>query len=150
MQEREGKWIWVGNDLIDQQGGVVASVISDVIYLGEERLLIESSPGPWHFRARATSGDGEVFTLIQKSLTVSQLVADCAGRKYRLERISAWRKERRIINESGQLCAHVCPRVSGKVEVSDAPEYATMPLKDAVFLTWGCVLVDSPVRRPRI
>ncbi|MCF4006200.1 hypothetical protein L1O03_03270 [Corynebacterium uropygiale] len=150
MHEREGIWTWSGNDLIDQQGGIVASVISDVIYLGEERLLIESSPGPWHFRARATTGEGEVYTLIQNSLSVARLSADCVGRRYTLERTSPWRKERRILDASGAPCAVVTPRVSGKVEVSDAVDYAPLPLIDAVFLSWGCVLVDSPVRRPRV
>lgn len=149
MHERGGIWTWSGNALIDQRGGVVASVISDVIYLGEDRLLVESSPGPWHFRARATTGEGEIYTLAQTSLSIARLSADCVGRRYTLERTSPWRKERRILDASGQPCAVITPRVSGKVEVSDTPEFQPLPLIDAVFLSWGCVLVDSPVHRPR-
>ncbi|MGD7002855.1 hypothetical protein [Corynebacterium halotolerans] len=145
-----GKWVWEGNQLFDQLGTMIAEVRTDVIYVGQERLLVEYSPGPFRFRARATSANGDVFTLSQAGYTVNKLEADCAGRRYVLERISMWRKERRIRTAGGKQAAVVRPMVSGKVEVSDDPADEQLPTVDAVFLTWGCVLVDSPVRRPRL
>lgn len=43
------------------------------------------------------------------------------------------------------------PMTSGRVEfqVGTAGE-DKLPFVDAVFLSWGCVLVDSAVRRPRV
>lgn len=145
-----GKWVWEGNELFDTRGKVVAEVRTDVIYIGADRLLVEYSPGPFRFRVRATNGDGSIFTLTQSGYTVSKLVANCAGRRYVLERSSVWRKERRIFDARGDVAVTVRPLASGKVEVLDGPVQAKLPTMDAVFLTWGCVLVDSPVRRPRL
>ncbi|MGP6172713.1 hypothetical protein [Corynebacterium sp. A21] len=145
-----GRWLWEGNQLLDTHGKLIAEVRTDLIYQGDERLLVESSPGPFRFRARATSANGDVYTLNQDGYTVSRLHADCVGRKYTLERVSMWRKERRILNASGEVAAIVRPLVSGKVAVSEGPAEGSMPTIDAVFLTWVCVLVDSPVRRPRL
>lgn len=149
-ESSRGRWVWEGNQLFDNRGKLIAEVRTDLIYHGEERLLVESSPGPFRFRARATNANGDVYTLHQDGYTVSRLHADCAGRRYTLERVSMWRKERRILTDSGQVAIIVCPLVSGKVEVSAGPAENTMPTIDAVFLTWVCVLVDSPVRRPRL
>lgn len=143
-------WVWEGNELYDSLGKMIAEVRTDVIYVAGERLLVEYSPGPFRFRARATSANGDVFTLWQAGYTVSKLAADCAGRSYRLDRTSAWRKERRILDPQGQLVATVRPLVSGKVEITDHTAAGDLPTVDTVFLTWGCVLVDSAVRRPRL
>ncbi len=143
-----GLWVWRGNELVDAHGDVIAVVRSDVIFLGQDRLLIESVPGPLHFRARATTGDGRIFTLGQNGMTVGVLNANCDGRRYELKRTSPWRKQRVIVNRAG-VAATVRPLISGKVEVQSGPVDNELPLIDAVFLTWGCVLVDSPVRRPR-
>ncbi|AGF73070.1 hypothetical protein [Corynebacterium halotolerans] len=148
-EQGRGRWTWEGNELVDARGDVIAAVRSDVIILGSERLLIESTPGPLQFRARATTGDGAIFTLSQAGMTVGTLTANCDGRDYLLKRTSLWRKERAIIGSDG-VTATVRPLISGKVEVYDGPHTASMPAIDAVFLTWGCVLVDSPVRRPRV
>lgn len=145
-----GKWVWEGNALYDPVGKMIAEVRTDLIYVGGERLLVEYSPGPFRFRARATSANGDVFTLWQVGYTVNKLAADCAGRSYTLERISMWRKERRILTAEGMPAATVRPLVSGKVEISDDTDETPLPTVDAVFLTWACVLVDAAVRRPRL
>lgn len=145
-----GPWFWEGNELLDAHRNLVAAVRSDVIFFGSERLLVESEPGPIQFRARATTGDGRVFTLAQNGFTVGTLYADCAGRLYELSRTSIWRKERTIIDASGGMVARVRPLISGRVELHAGPTYDDLPPIDAVFLSWGCVLVDSPVRRPRV
>lgn len=145
-----GKWIWEGNELYDTLGTAIAEVRTDVIYTGTERLLVEYSLGPFRFRARGTTAGGDVFTLTQVGYTVAKLAGDCAGRRYSLERTSMWRKERKILTAEGQRAATVRPLVSGKVEVSDSRADVPLSTVDAVFLTWGCVLVDSPIRRPRL
>ncbi|RSZ62431.1 hypothetical protein EAH68_09850 [Corynebacterium hylobatis] len=145
-----GPWTWEGNELFDAHRSRLAAVRSDVIIFDSERLLIESEPGPFQFRARATTGDGRVFTLVQSRMTVSTLLADCDGRRYTLQRSSVWRKARHIIDADGDIVARVRPLISGRVEFHPGPAVADLPLVDAVFLSWGCVLVDSPVRRPRI
>lgn len=145
-----GPWVWEGNELFDAQRGRVAAVRSDVIIFDSERLLIESEPGPFQFRARATTSDGRVFTLTQSGMTVSTLLADCDGRRYTLQRSSIWRKARHILDASGAIIARVKPLISGRVEFHPVGRCEDLPLADAVFLSWGCVLVDSPVRRPRV
>ncbi|AKK09321.1 hypothetical protein HCH15_03880 [Corynebacterium testudinoris] len=145
----EGPWEWIGNELIDPAGDTIARVRSDVLYCDSERLLVESVPGPRKFRARATTGDGRVFTLAQSGFTVNVLHALCDGRAYELRRTNIWRKERYIVGEQG-IVAYVSPLISGKVQFRPGPAYASLPTVDAVFLSWGCVLVDSPVRRPRV
>ncbi len=148
-EQPRSRWLWQGNELLDARGDVIAVVRSDVIILGRERLLVESTAGPMQFRARATTGDGRIFTLGQAGMTVNTLIASCDGRDYTLRRRSLWRKERLISHAEG-VTAIVRPLISGRVEVHDGPYSADMPTLDAVFLTWGCVLVDSPVRRPRV
>ncbi|WP_370513874.1 hypothetical protein [Corynebacterium sp. zg331] len=143
-----GRWVWRGNELIDANGHMIASVRSDVLHCGEERLLIESSAGP-RFRARATSTSGEVLTIAQAGFTVHRLRARCAEREYELARSSPWRKQRLILSEGAALVV-VRPLMSGCVEVEEAPDAPrAIASLDAMFLSWACVLVDSPVRRPR-
>ncbi|WP_080793903.1 hypothetical protein [Corynebacterium pacaense] len=142
-------WVWMGNELFDDNGGVIAEVRSDVLYVAHERMLIESTRGSMKFRCRATTAGGEVYTITQESFTVSELHASCGQRSYTLRRVSPWRKER-VIDNTGVEVARVRPMTSGRVEfqvgtVGDEK----LPFIDAVFLSWGCVLVDSAVRRPR-
>ncbi|MDU0479254.1 hypothetical protein QVA66_08385 [Staphylococcus chromogenes] len=141
-------WTWTGNELRDELGTLIAHVRADVIIVGEERLLIESTPGTLGFRARATSKSGQVFIVHQRGLTVHRLVARCGKNSYDLQRENIWRKERVIFGARGPL-VRVKPLISGKVKVV-ADEYVDdLPNLDAVFLSWACVLVDCPVRRPK-
>ncbi|QMV84927.1 hypothetical protein HW450_11410 [Corynebacterium hindlerae] len=149
MSEQYPRWTWTGNELHDSTGLLLATVRSDVIDIEGDRLLIESSPGPLRFRARATSTNGDVYTVYQRGFTVSTLVANCGDTSYALERTSVWRKERVIRGARGVL-AHVRPMISGKVELIGTERAEILPTVHAVFLSWACVLVDSPVRRPRV
>lgn len=143
-------WVWLGNELFDDTGEIIADVRSDVLYAANERLLIESTPGPMKFRCRATTSSGSVYTVTQESFSVAELKGQCDTRSYELRRVSPWRKER-IITNSGVEVARMRPMTSGRVEfhVGTAGE-EKLPFVDAVFLSWGCVLVDSAVRRPKI
>lgn len=146
----EETWVWLGNELFDESGEVIADVRSDVLYVDRERLLIESTPSTMRFRCRATLSGGEVYTMTQSSFSVGELTAVCGRRTYLLKRVSPWRKERAIIN-NGVEVARLRPMTSGKVEfIVGAADNDALPFVDAVFLSWACVLVDSAVRRPRI
>lgn len=145
-----GVWIWRGDQLHDHRGTVIADVRTDVIRVGTERLLIEVSAGPMQFRARATTQDGRVFTMRQRGWTVDSIAANCAGAEYRLNRVRAWRKDRRITLADGRVAARTQARLNGTLEVHDGAAIDDLPRIDAVFLTWGCVLIDLPARNTRI
>lgn len=101
----EETWVWLGNELFDESGEVIADVRSDVLYVDRERLLIESTPGTMRFRCRATLSGGEVYTMTQNSFTVGDLTAVCGRRTYSLKRVSPWRKERLITNNGVEVAA---------------------------------------------
>lgn len=145
MSRPQPTWVWEDNVLRDQQKQVVALVRADVIFVGEHRLLVESTPGPLHFRFRATAENGEMITMRQTGFTVHSLEANCGDRHYTLQRNSPLRKER-TIERGGQVVAKVSPyrTTLGVYDITD------FPLLDAVVLTWGCVLVDVPARNMRI
>lgn len=143
---KPGSWVWCGNELYDAQGVRLAMVRSDVLYHGEERILIEYTPRG-RFRVRATTTAGAVYTVGQRGLSVQHLVGACEDRSYSLDRTSLWRKER-AIRAGEEVVAVTRPRISGKLEVL-SPGEQPLPVLDAVFLSWACVLVDSPVRNPR-
>lgn len=133
-------WVWDDGQLLARNGTLIASISGSVLRVGERELLLERGPGP-RFELRTGSR-----VLRQQALTVSTLRADCAGRSYTLARRNPWRKRRDIIAASG-VVAEIRPRLSGSVEVR---RKESLPLLDAVFLSWGCVLVDSPQRETRI
>lgn len=138
-------WVWEDNVLRDHEGTVVAQVRADVIFIGEHRLLVESTSGPCSFRLRFTAENGEMITMRNVGFTVSSLAAVCADRRYTLDRVSPLRKER-TIRRDGRVVARVAAHRTS-LTVSEMHEF---PLLDAVALTWGCVLVDAPGRNVRI
>lgn len=139
---------WVGDDFCTDDGEVLATVSADVLHIREQRLLVESSLGTtMGFRVRATATDGQVFTMRKEGFTVHRLVADCTGRHYILERTSPWRKERRVFNEQGEVIAYLKALVGGQL-VMKVREDDT-PIEDIVFLSFGCLLVDIPVKNLR-
>lgn len=144
-----GTWEWHGNELFDAQGVRLALVRSDVLYHGDERVLIEYSPRG-RFRVRATTSTGAVYTIVQRGLSVQRLLGACEGRSYELDRTTLWRKER-TISAGQKVVAVTRPRISGKMEIASAPGAGEQPLPvlDAIVLSWACVLVDTPVRNPR-
>lgn len=138
-------WVWDDNVLRDEEGNVVAQVRADVIFVGAHRLLVESMSGPCNFRLRITAENGEMITMRNNGLTVSSLSAVCADRRYSLDRVSPFRKER-TIRRGGQVVARVVAHRTS-LAVFDMQDF---PLLDAVALTWGCLLVDAPGRNIRI
>lgn len=137
-----GRWEWRGTTLVDALGHQIAAVRSDILVVGEERVLLEYS-GPGHrFRMRATTGLGEVTTVRQEGWGNRKLVADCNGRSYTL--LASREPRRREIFSPAGLVAVVRPRGQERVEIVDSPGYTTTaPLMDEVLLSWACVLVDA-------
>lgn len=144
-----GGWVWDHDDLRDSRGEVIATVRTNVLQYGDERLLIEVERSAWKVRVRATTGDGAVYTLGQQGFTVRRLTAVCDGRPYELVRDHALGKQR-TISRNGTPIAVVRPTASGRVEMADLPAMEGVPWLDAVFLSWGCVLVDGGSRRDQI
>ncbi|WP_151640840.1 hypothetical protein [Corynebacterium sp. 11A] len=142
-------WVWDENELLDRDDLLIAHVRSDVIYVDGQRLLVEYTPGTTSFSFRATAADGEMMCVRQSGFTITSLEAECGDRRYKLDRCSVWRKERAITTSDGAIAAFTRPWVSGRVEIENGPAHAEIPLIDAVVLTWACVVVDSPIRRPR-
>ncbi|AIG64500.1 hypothetical protein CATYP_07775 [Corynebacterium atypicum] len=142
----EASWVWHGNELVGPVGRL-AQVRSDVVYVADERALVEYERGR-RFRMRATATSGDVFTVVQRGLTVSRLAACCQGRDYDVDRVSVWRKERRVFSH-GKEVGQILPRISGKVEILGPIVAGEVPLIDAVVISWACVLVDASSRFPR-
>lgn len=137
-------WRWKDNVLTDSGDHVLARVRADVISAGHQNLLIEHNIGAPRFRLRATSSKGNLYTMGQLSFTVNVLNADCDHERYKLQRVNPFRRERVISNEQGSVL-RTRPRSDGSVTVTAADESAEeIPFFDAVFLSYGCVLVDGP------
>lgn len=134
-------WVWDGDELLADDGSVIAHVSDSVLHVDGQRVPLERG----RTRFELTSTDGSM-RLRQQGLTVTTLHADCEGRSYVLARRNPWRKRRDISTAAG-VVAEIRPQLSGKVEVR---RDVALPLLDAVFLTWVCVLVDAPQRETRI
>lgn len=147
--EPGGGWVWDQDDLRDSRGEVIATVRTNVLQFGEERLLIELERAPMRLRMRATAGDGAVYLLGQQGFTVRQLTAVCDGRPYSLVRDHPLGKQRTITHH-GVPIAVVRPALGGKVEITDLPGMDGVPWLDAVFLSWGCAVVDGVGRREQL
>lgn len=149
-QQEHGFWYWDGQELYDRDGALLAYVRADMLVVGQTRLLIEHTAGSMKFRMRATSPSGVFGTLFQTGVTVNKLVGRCGERSYLLNRRNVFRKERDIKFDDGTVAATLRPQHSGIVKIDDGPAYDELPQLDAVFLSWGCVLVDAPSRNLRI
>ncbi|AZA08811.1 hypothetical protein [Corynebacterium pseudopelargi] len=136
---------WVDDQLLDPDGRVIASVTAEVLKIGKDRLLIESSQGTIvGFRARGTSTSGAVYTMGKRGLTVHTLEANCDGRLYTLQRTSPWRRTRKLLDAEGSMLARIQARVSGELDI-ELFDAALHPV-DAAFITYACALVDTPTR----
>lgn len=137
-------WRWEDNVLKDSSDQVLARVRADVISVGNHNLLVEHNIGAPRFRLRATSSKGSLYTIGQLSFTVNVLNAECDHKRYRLQRVNPFRRERLISNERGDVL-RTRPRGDGSVTVTAAGQGAEeIPFFDAVFLSYGCVLIDGP------
>ena len=78
--------IWQGTSLIDGQGSHLASSTdATIVYATHELRIVTDSATD--FRA-VDERTGEEYRLWKVGLTVSRYAADCAGRRYSLNRIS--------------------------------------------------------------
>lgn len=137
-------WRWKDNVLRDSSEQVLAYVRADVISVARQNLLIEHNIGAPRFRLRATSSKGNLYTMGQMSFTVNILTADCDNTRYKLQRVNPFRRERVISNEQGAVL-RTRPRSDGSLTVTAASDGAQeVPFFDAIFLSYGCVLIDGP------
>ena len=80
----------------------------------------------------------------QSSFTVNVLSADCDHERYKLQRVNPFRRERLISSDRGSVL-RTRPRGDGSLTVTSAAEGAEeIPFFDAVFLSYGCMLIDGP------
>ena len=134
------RWVWRDGALADGAGEVIARVSPTGLLLPETGTTIafEHIPGARSFTVR-----GPEFSAEQTSFTVKKLRALCQGREYLLERTNPFRRERRILALSGTTAevARTTPRGRG-LEVA----VGELPLPDAVFTSYCCLLLDGPTR----
>ncbi|AKK11565.1 hypothetical protein [Corynebacterium uterequi] len=143
-------WVWSEGELRDSNGELIAFVKADLLTYGEHRIFLEHTTGRMRFRLRATSNDGTFARIAQPGMTINVLHAKCGDRSYTLERTHLLRKERVIRLSDGRVAASVRPRAGGRVDVLEAAAYGEMPVLDAVFLSWACVMADVPRRTLRL
>ncbi|MBE7364236.1 hypothetical protein INS43_03420 [Corynebacterium aurimucosum] len=134
------RWVWRDGALVDGAGEVIARVRPTGLLLSATGTTIafEHIPGARSFTVR-----GPEFSAEQTSFTVKKLRALCQGREYLLERTNPFRRERRILALSGTTAevARTAPR-GRDLEVA----VGELPLPDAVFTSYCCLLLDGPTR----
>ena len=152
--------IWQGASLIDDQRSIAQST-PDTITVGETVLRV-TSDNPVKFRAFDVATNEE-YLLRKAGFTVSRYAADCAGRRYTLNRSGfdllsgAVTPKREIRNNDGdgELIAVTRGFPSGElgVEVAEptlrAAGFDEIQLVDLAFMTWALTFVDAPARRTR-
>lgn len=134
------RWVWRDEALVDGAGEVIARVSPTGLLLPGTGTTIafDHTPGARRFTVR-----GPDFSAEHASFTVNKLRALCQGREYLLERTNPFRRERRILALSGTATevARTTPRGRG-LEVA----VGELPLTDAVFTSYCCLLLDGPTR----
>jgi len=150
--------IWQGASLIDDQRSVAHST-PDTITVGETVLRV-TSDNPVKFRAFDVATNEE-YLLRKAGFTVSRYAADCAGRRYSLNRAGfdllsgAITPKREIRDGGGELLAVTRGFPSGDlgVDVAEpmlrADGFDEIQLVDLVFISWALTFVDAPARRTR-
>lgn len=144
--------IWQGTALIDAP--FPAEVVGDRLIVGTSTLeLVSTDPAD----IRALTDDGASYRLFKSGLSVTRYRAECAGRQYRLNRISGTRRE--IIDATGTVIARTRAMYNGDLEVDGAAD-TKGPVSaasgegnqlaiDLGFMTWALTYVDTPTRRTR-
>lgn len=136
------RWVWRDEALVDGAGEVIARVSPTGLLLPETGTTIafEHTPGARRFSVR-----GADFSTEQASFTVNKLRALCQGREYLLERTNPFRRERRILaiadSATSAEVARTTPRGRG-LEVA----VGELPLTDAAFTSYCCLLLDGSIR----
>ena len=129
------RWVWQGNALIDAAGETLARVSQAGLRVGSQELSFDHTPG-----ARRFSVSGPAFSAAQAGFTVTTLRAECEGREYRLERTNPFRRSRRILRD-GEEVVWTTPR-GRDLEVA----VGELPLADAAFTSYCCLLLDGSTR----
>lgn len=133
------RWVWRGDALLDETGEVIARVTPTGLLLPGTGTTIafEHIPGARRFAVR-----GADFSAEQASFTVNKLRADCEGREYLLERSNPFRRQRRILALADATeVARTTPR-GRDLEVA----VGELPLADAAFTSYCCLLLDGSAR----
>lgn len=133
------RWVWRDGALVDGAGEVIARARPTGLLLPGTGAAIafEHIPGARSFTVR-----GPDFSAEQISFTVKKLRAVCQGREYLLERTNPFRRERRILALADAIeVARTTPR-GRDLEVA----VGELPLTDAAFTSYCCLLLDGPTR----
>lgn len=133
------RWVWRGDALLDETGEAIARVTPTGLLLPGTGTTIafEHIPGARRFTMR-----GADFSAEQASFTVNKLRADCEGREYLLERSNPFRRQRRILALADAAeVARTTPR-GRDLEVA----VGELPLTDAAFTSYCCLLLDGSTR----
>lgn len=133
------RWVWHDGALADGAGEVIARVTPAGLLLPGTGATIafEHIPGARSFTVR-----GPDFSAEQTSFTVKKLRAVCQGREYLLERTNPFRRERRILALADAIeVARTAPR-GRDLEVA----VGELPLADAAFTSYCCLLLDGSTR----
>lgn len=134
------RWVWRDEALVDGAGEVIARVTPAGLLLPGTGTTIafEHTPGARRFTVR-----GADFSAEQASFTVNKLRALCQGREYLLERTNPFRRQRRILalTDTAAEVARTTPR-GRDLEVA----VGELPLTDAVFTSYCCLLLDGSTR----
>lgn len=133
------RWVWRDGALMDGAGEVIARVRPTGLLLPGTGATIafEHIPGARSFTVR-----GPDFSAEQTSFTVKKLRAVCQGREYLLERTNPFRRERRILALADAIeVARTAPR-GRDLEVA----VGELPLADAAFTSYCCLLLDGSTR----
>lgn len=133
------RWVWRDGALADGAGEVIARVTPAGLLLPGTGATIafEHIPGARSFTVR-----GPDFSAEQTSFTVKKLRAVCQGREYLLERTNPFRRERRILALADAIeVARTAPR-GRDLEVA----VGELPLTDAAFTSYCCLLLDGSTR----
>ncbi len=136
------RWVWRGDALLDETGEAIARVTPTGLLLPGTggTIAFEYIPGVRRFTVR-----GPDFSAEQASFTVNKLRADCEGREYLLERSNPFRRQRRILALADATeVARTTPR-GRDLEVA----VGELPLADAAFTSYCCLLLDGSTRSLR-
>lgn len=162
--------IWQGASLIDDQRSIAESTPDTVtVFAGASpraatsdtaTVLRITSDNPAKFRAFDIATSDE-YLLRKAGFTVSRYAADCAGRRYTLNRSGfdllsgAITPKREIRDAAGELIAVTRGFPSGElgVDVAEptlrADGFDEIQLVDLAFMSWALTFVDAPARRTR-
>ena len=139
------RWVWRDGALADGAGEVIARVRPTGLLLPGTGATIafEHIPGARSFTVR-----GPDFSAEQTSFTVKKLRAVCQGREYLLERTNPFRRQRRILAFADAAASGTAVEVARTTPRGRDLEVAVgeLPLADAAFTSYCCLLLDGSTR----